>query len=330
MEAETPIVQYLYVVLAICFMYDCVRGLRAQGAMELRHLRYFVAVAEELNFTRAAKTLRIQQPPLSAQIKQLEKELGTPLFRRLAKGVELTDAGKLLLEQARIILKQVEDATVGVRRRGRGETGQIIVGSSGFYFHPLIVKVLSEIKARYPNLTIAPELDVTNIPLLIGWLRTGRIDVSLIPLPIDDSDGLDIEPLVDEDCVVALPRGHPLSNSATVPLSSLSEENFVLCYRGTNPGMYDSILAACARAGFNPKVVQQAPQIVSAMPMVAGGFGVSIMPRAFSEIRFPGVSYVDIEGDTPRSAIGLACRRDERSPAIKNAMRAARLAKVSA
>jgi DNA-binding transcriptional LysR family regulator len=298
--------------------------------MELRHLRYFVAVAEEMNFTRAAKKLRIHQPPLSSQIQQLEKELGTPLFRRLPKGVELTDAGKLLLEQARIILKQVEDAAIGVRRRGRGETGQIIVGSSGFYFHPVILKILSEIKARYPNLTIAPELDVSNIPLLIGWLRTGRIDLCLIPLPIDDSDGLEIEPLVDEDCVLALPRGHPLSNSVAVSLASLATERFVLCYRDSNLGMYDSILAACARAGFSPKVVQQAAQIVSAMPMVSAGFGVSIMPRAFSEIVFPGVSYVDIEGETVRSAIGLAYRCDDRSPAIKNAVKAARLAKVSA
>ena len=108
--------------------------------MELRHLRYFVAVAEELNFTRAAEKLGINQPPLSTQIRQLEKELGTPLFRRLPRGVELTDAGKLLLEQARIILKQVDDAAVGVRRRARGETGRIIIGSSGSYFHPLIMR----------------------------------------------------------------------------------------------------------------------------------------------------------------------------------------------
>ena len=144
--------------------------------MELRHLRYFIAVAEELNFTRAAKRLRIHQPPLSYQIRQLEKELGTQLFRRLAKGVELTDAGKLLLEQAHIILKQVDDATVGVRRRARGETGRIIIGTGGAFFHPVIMRIFRECKARYPSLKIAPEVETTNIALLIGWLRTGRID----------------------------------------------------------------------------------------------------------------------------------------------------------
>ena len=185
--------------------------------MELRHLRYFVAVAEELNFTRAAKKLRMHQPPLSAQIRQLENELGTQLFRRLARGIELTDAGKLLLEQARIILKQVEDAAVGVRRRGRGETGRIIVGSSGAIFHPLVVRALYECKTRYPNLAIAAEVEVTGTSLLIAWLRTGRIDLCLLSIPIDDIEGLGIEPLVDEDCVIALPKGHALANFHRYP-----------------------------------------------------------------------------------------------------------------
>ncbi len=298
--------------------------------MELRHLRYFVAVAEELNFTRAAKKLGINQAPLSAQIRHLERELGTPLFRRLARGVELTDAGKLLLEQSRIILKQVEDAATAVRSRGRGETGRIIVGSSGSYFNPLITKILHECKTRYPNLIIAPEVEVTSIPLLIGWLRTGRIDACLVPLPVDDAEGLAIEPLIDEDCVIVLPHNHVLANSASVSLASLAKEKFVLCHRAFSPGMYDSILAACARAGFSPKVSQEAPQIVTIIPMVAAGFGVSIVPRSFSVIHFDGASYVDIEGDEPRSAIALAFRRDERSPAIKNAARAARLAKLNA
>src|SRR6476619_3015969 len=180
--------------------------------MELRVLRYFLAVAEELNFTRAAYKLGINQPPLSAQIQQLEKELRTQLFRRLTRGVELTDAGKVLVEQGRIILKQVEDAALGVRRRARGETGRIIVGASGAFFHPRVMEALHECKTRYPNLTIAVEWEITNTALLLAWLRTGRIDVCLVSVPIMDGEGLGIEPLVDEDCVVALPRQHKLAN----------------------------------------------------------------------------------------------------------------------
>jgi DNA-binding transcriptional LysR family regulator len=297
--------------------------------MELRHLRYFVAVAEELSFTRAAKKLRINQPPLSTQIRHLENELGTQLFHRLTRGVELTDAGKLLFEQARIILKQVDDAAIGVRRRGRGETGHIIVGSSGAIFHPLIVKALYEAKARYPNVTIATELEVTNVSLLLAWLRTGRIDLCLLSIPIDDSEGLAIEPLVNEDCVIALPSGHALANSLSLPLESLAKEKFVLFARAFSPALYDVIVAACERTGFKPKMDQEVPQIVNVIPVVAAGFGVSIVPRSFSEIHFTGVSYIDIDGDAPRSALALVYRRDERSAAIKNAIKAARVARVA-
>lgn len=298
--------------------------------MELRHLRYFLAVAEERSFTRAAKRLRINQPPLSTQIRQLEKELGTQLFRRLTRGVELTDAGKLLLEQAHVILEQVEDAALGVRRRGRGETGRVIVGTSGAIFHPLIMRILYECKTRYPNLTIPVDVEITNTPLLLAWLRTGRIDACLVSVPIGDSEGLAIEPLVDEDCIIALPHGHALGNSASVSLASLANEKFILFHREFSPSLYDSIFAACERAGFRPKLDQEVAQIVSVIPVVAAGFGVSIIPRSFSELHFAGVSYVDIEGNAPRWALAVACRRDERSLAVKNVMKAARIAKLGA
>lgn len=298
--------------------------------MELRHLRYFLAVAEERNFTRAANKLRINQPPLSTQIHHLENELGTQLFLRLTRGVELTDAGKLLLEQARVILKQVEEAALGVRRRGRGETGRVIVGTSGAIFHPLIMKILYECKTRYPTLTIPVDVEVTNTSLLIAWLRTGRIDACLASIPLSDSEGLAIEPLVDEDCIIALPRGHALANSASVSLASLANEKFILFHREFSHSLYDSIFAACEKAGFKPKLDQEVAQIVSIIPVVAAGFGVSIIPRSFSDLHFAGITYVEIEGDAPRWALGLAWRGDERSLAVKNVMKAARIAKLGA
>jgi DNA-binding transcriptional LysR family regulator len=130
---------------------------------------------------------------------------------------------------------------------------------------------------RYPNLIIAPEVELTNIALLIAWLRTGRIDACLMPLPVEDSEGLEIEPLI----VLVLPRGHPLANSGSASLAPLANETFVLCHRGFNPMMHDSILAACSRAGFAPKIGQEAPQIVTVIPLVAAGFGISIVPRSF-------------------------------------------------
>jgi DNA-binding transcriptional LysR family regulator len=135
--------------------------------------------------------------------------------------------------------------------------------------------------------------------------------------------------LVDEDCVIVLPQAHALANSATVPIALLAKETFILCNRDFSPAMFDSIHTACSRAGFRPKLGHQVPQALATVPMVAAGFGVSIVPRSFSEFRFAGVNYIDFEGNVPRSAIGLACRRDERSSTIKNVVKAARLAKLA-
>jgi DNA-binding transcriptional LysR family regulator len=291
--------------------------------IELRHLRYFVAVAEELNFTRAAERLGINQPPLSLQIQQLEKGMGTQLFRRHTRGVELTDAGKLMLEEARVILRQVETAKTGVQRRVRGETGQVIVGSAGAtYFHPLIPAIFREYHLKYPDVILAPQASSTK--LLVAQVRAGQIDVAFIRPPIGDNDGLAIEPLVDEQTVIVVPAGHPLSNSASVPLAALAKETFVLCSRAQNPGCHDSIVAACQRAGFTPALGQEAPQVVSVIPLVAAGLGVSIVPRSTSRILVDGVRYLPVEGDAPRSLIGLAHRRNDRSQAVQNFVTVAR------
>jgi DNA-binding transcriptional LysR family regulator len=291
--------------------------------MELRHLRYFVAVAEELNFTRAAERLGVSQPPLSLQIRQLEKELGAQLFRRRTRGVELTDAGKLLLEEARIILKQVETAKTGVRRRARGETGQIIIGSGvAIYLHPLIPAIIREYGLKYPDIVVAPQTNYS--ALLTARLRAGQVDIAFIWRPAGDSDGLTIEPLEDEDVVIVLPAGHRLSHSASVPLAALAKETFILFPRALAPDPYDSFIAACHRAGFGPALGQEAPEIVSAIPLVAAGLGVSIVPRSTSQIMTDGVSYVPIEGDALRVGICLAHRRHDRSPAVHNFVAVAR------
>jgi DNA-binding transcriptional LysR family regulator len=291
--------------------------------MELRHLRYFLAVAEELNFTRAAARLGINQPPLSLQIRQLEKEIGTPLFRRKARGVELTNAGKLMLEEARIILRQVERAKTGVQRRGRGETGRINIGSSGgTYFHPLIPTIIREYRSHYPDIVVFPA--ASNTPLLVARLQAGQIDVALLRTPISDSEGLVLEQLVDEPTVIVVPSGHSLSAGTSAPLSALAEENLVLFPREINPSNYDSIIAACIRAGFRPKLGQEAPQIVSCIPMVAAGLGVSIVPQSTARICGDAVAHLSIEGDGPRALISLAHRRDDRSAAVQNFVAVAR------
>ena len=165
--------------------------------MELRHLRYFVAVAEELHFTRAAERLGIQQPPLSLQIRQLEQEIGTPLFYRLTRGVELTEAGALLLEDAHRILDQVERTKARVQSRARGETGRIQVGFAGAtYVQPLVLDIIRSYRESYPDVALLPEQ--SNTPNLIDGLRNGTIDVAFVRPPISDSEGIAVQSLVDE------------------------------------------------------------------------------------------------------------------------------------
>jgi DNA-binding transcriptional LysR family regulator len=294
--------------------------------MELRHLRYFVAVAEELNFTRAAKRLGINQPPLSSQIAQLEKEMGTLLFHRLSRGVELTDAGKLLLEDARLILKQVETAKIGVRRRARGETGQIIVGSaSGTLFHPLIPAIIREYGMRYPDVSFAPEASHTS--LLVARLRAELVDVAFVWLPVKDCDGLTIEPLVGEDMVIVVPAGHALSGSTSVPLAALAKEPLLQFPREIHPDVYDLIISACRRGGLIPVFGQEPPpDIVSCIPLVAAGLGVAIVPRSTSQILAERIRFLPIEGDALRLEIGLAHRRGDGSSAVQNLVAVARRA----
>lgn len=291
--------------------------------MELRHLRYFVAVAEELHFTRAAERLGMKQPPLSLQIRQLETELGTRLFRRLTRGIELTETGVLLLDEARRILDQIERTKASVLSRARGESGGIHVGFAGAtYFQPLVPGIIRAYRERYPAVLLSPQQ--SNTPQLVSELRTGEIDMAFIRPPISDSEELAILPLVEEPMLIVLPAAHSLASQGSVPVAALAQETLILFPRAIGPGLYDAIIAACQRAGFSPDLGQEAPQIPSIVYMVAAGFGVSIVPQSTDRIRAEGVRYVPIRGDGPVASISLAYRRDDHSPAVRNFVELAR------
>jgi len=291
--------------------------------MELRHLRYFVAVAEALHFTRAAERLGISQPPLSLQIRQLEEELGTRLFRRLTRGVQLTESGGLFLEEARGILDQVERAKAIVQSRARGETGRIRVGFAGStYFNPRVPEVIGAFRAKYPDVVLAPEQ--SNTPRLIAGLHNGEIDVAFVRPPISDGEGLGLELVVDEPMLAVLPKAHALSQSRSIPLAAIAQDTLILFPRAIGPGLYDSILAACLREGFSPTLGQEAPQIASIVHMVAAGFGVSIVPESIQQIHADGVAYLRVQGEAPRAPISLAYRRGHQSVAVNNFIARAR------
>jgi DNA-binding transcriptional LysR family regulator len=297
--------------------------------MELRHLRYFVAVAEELHFTRAAERLGIKQPPLSLQIRQLEREIGTALFRRETRGVKLTETGTLLLDEARRILDQVERIRAGVQSRARGESGHIHLGFAGAtYVHRLITGIIRAYHERYPAVVLTPEQ--SNTARLLATLRSGEIDVAFVRPPVIDADGLTLDLLIDEPMMIVLPEWHPRAGGRSMPLSALAPDTFILFPRAIGPGLHDAIIASCQRAGFSPNLGQEASQTVSIIHMVAAGFGVSIVPQSLSQIRAEGIVYLAIEGEAPRAPVSVAHRRDDRSAIVRNFVALARRAARSA
>lgn len=275
--------------------------------MELRHLRYFVAVADEGHFTRAAKRLGIGQPPLSLQIQQLERELGTLLFQRLPRGVALTEAGRAFADDARRILRDVERASEHARRVASGELGRIRVGMiNSAPFHPLIPQVIREFRRRYPN--VAFSLEERTTPGLVSAVRGDAVDVAFVRPIHGSSEGLDTETILDEDMVVALPAGHALAGRRQVPLLALSIEPFVLFSRAVGAGLHDEIVAACRHAGFSPRVVQEASQVTSIVNLVASGLGVSILPGSMQHMHTDGVTFRPIARPVPKARLSLICR----------------------
>jgi len=288
--------------------------------MDLRHLRYFVAVAEEGHVTRAAERLGIQQPPLSQQIQALERELDVQLFRRKPRGVEITDAGRALLDDARRILGDVEVALARAKRTARGEQGRIVIGfTSSVPFHPFMPGMLREFRESHPRVSLV--LEEAGSGDLVSSLRDERIDAAFIRSPVSEGDGVTVYEIADENMVAALPIGHRLSakrNVKPIALADLAEEPFVLYRRASGPGLYDAIIGACHDAGFMPKTEQEAPRIVSTLNLVASGLGVTVVPESLSSMRLAGVTYRPLTTSSPLVApIRLACRTVDHSAAAR-------------
>jgi DNA-binding transcriptional LysR family regulator len=278
--------------------------------MELRHLRYFVAVAEERHFGRAAERLGISQPPLSQQIQSLERELGTQLFHRIPRRLELTNAGEVLLEEARWILARAEQAIRNVERAGRGELGKLCIGFTfAASFNAFVPATIRSFQETYSGVSVTlREADST---ALCRALLEGDADAAFIRPPSSDPERIQLDALFDEDMLVALPTGHPLEKSTVVPLAALSDQPFILYPRRLAATVYDDIIAGCREAGFTPIVVQEAPQVSSTINLVAAGIGVSLVPASMQQIHTQGVTYRPLRGNPLHAPLSLASRRGE-------------------
>jgi DNA-binding transcriptional LysR family regulator len=288
--------------------------------MELRHLRYFVTVAEEGHITRAAERLGIQQPPLSHQIRALERDLGVQLFRRLPRGVELTEAGSSFLEDARAALARVDQGVEAARRAARGERGHLrLAVPPTAPFLPFVPQVILAFREAWPlvKVTMEESLRMETIERLQG----GQLDVAFLRASIAAPEGLVVHPLLEEPMVAALPSGHPLAGAGSDPalsLCALAGETFIAYARDQGPALYEAMAAACLRAGFSPRLGQEAPRISTALGLVATGFGVTLVPASMRRMALEGVSYRDLKGvDGAKAFLSLAARRDNGSATVK-------------
>jgi len=286
--------------------------------MDLRHLRYFVAVAEEGHVTRAAERLGIQQPPLSQQIKALEAELEVQLFRRKPRGVELTEAGESLLTDARRILGEVEGALAKAQRTARGEQGRIAVGfTASAPFHPFVTRIIRDFRAAHPLVSLS--LEESGTAELVEGLRAERIDVAFVRSAVSGGEGITFYNLLDEPMFAALPASHPLARKRKpLALAELAAEAFVLYRRASGPGLHDAIVGACQAAGFTPRTEQEAPRITATLNLVAAGLGVTLVPQSLASLQPEAIVYRPLTG-RPRlvAPLRLACRSVDHAAAAR-------------
>jgi DNA-binding transcriptional LysR family regulator len=290
---------------------------------ELRHLRYFVVVAEELNFSRAATRLHMAQPPLSVAIRQLEDELGTELFQRTTREVHLTEAGRVLLEGARRTIAEADRAVASAKRAGAGELGQLKLGfswSARFETLPALGKAL---EAEHPDLELLAQ-EMWNAAM-IPALRSGEVDVAVALCPELAPDVKD-DVIRTEPVVAVLPAKHRLAGRESIPLSSLAEETFVFFARDLAPRLHDHLIGLCRSAGFEPKVVSGSFHSGWDLGLLGRGEYVAVAPNAVRAKLAEGVAAVPLSEPANTVETRLLWREDDSAPTIEALRSAARAA----
>jgi DNA-binding transcriptional LysR family regulator len=282
--------------------------------MELRHLRYFVVVVQEVNFTRAAQRLRIAQPALSSQIKKLEQELGVRLFERVGRGVRLTEAGHLLLEEARHHFVQIEQTVRVVQETGHGEIGRLSLGFIPAASNNILPPILREYRNRFPRVELF--LREMMPDKAVQELHDGRVDVSFSFFPLED-ETVRCKVICREALVVALPETHPLASESEVEMRALADEPFILPTQYSTPSLYGKVMDICRQAGFAPRAVQKDVGLMQTIiGLVAGEIGVALVPASLRNLNRKGVVYREVRDFTPTVEMSVMWRRDNTRPVL--------------
>ncbi|ALM84814.1 LysR family transcriptional regulator [Bordetella sp. N] len=287
--------------------------------MELRHLKYFVAVATELHFTRAAERLGIGQPPLSQQIRQLEQEIDAQLFVRDRRGVALTEAGQAFLVEARLVLEGAERAKEAARRIASGELGALSIGFTvSASIHPFVPRLIRTFRGRYPGVDVSL---VENSTLeLMQRVHNGAVDLAFVRGPTAEMPGVRVETLLSEPMLAVIPATHELASRKAIDLRELAAESFLFYPRKVGVGLYNAVVQACEAAGFTPAEGIEVPQLTSVVTFVAAGMGVSVIPATMSQLQAEGVRYLPLTGQVPIANLAIAYRPKAPSSALQFAI----------
>jgi DNA-binding transcriptional LysR family regulator len=281
--------------------------------MELRHLRYFVAVAEDMHFGRAAKRLHIVQPALSKQVAALERELGVTLLSRTKHRIEFTPAGQAFFEEAVDILRRVDHATRTARMTETGAVGTLDIGFIGPAMSTVLPPLLREHRRRYPAVRF--RLQELGSHPQVRRLNEGALDAGFV-CPFGPDEVVSFIPVSREPFVVGLPEGHRLAGEDVVDLADCAEDTFVLISRSGSPGMFDQSLALCQSYGFSPAVIEEGDSPAARYGMVSAGIGVTVAPKSDLNTPWPGVAFRPLTNQSVDVEIAFAYRPDDKSAAL--------------
>ncbi len=276
--------------------------------VDLRQLRQFIAVAEELHFHRAAARLNMSQPPLTATVQQLEKEIGAELLTRSNRVIQLTPAGKALLAHARLTVKQADLAVAAARDAAAGYVGTLRLTYVGSAMYGRLAKVVRTFRRRFPDVKL--DLQEATTAAQVMALREGASDLAVLLPPLPEDAGLCMRPFDEDRLAIALPTAHPLSKQSSVKLSDLANEPFVMWPAAAGRGFHHRVTQLCTAAGFVPQVVQEAYQMHGVLALVAVEIGVSVIPASMTGFRAEEIVYWPLNADDTSFPLFL-CYRDE-------------------
>lgn len=290
--------------------------------MELRHVRYFLAVADERSFTRAAEKLSVAQSPLSQQIRKLERELGVDLFFRTTRSVRLTEAGQVFYDRMRTLIANAEGAIDATRQTADGTLGRLSVGFAGSAGYELLPAVARAYTSRFPDVTLDLHTELVT-PEQVAALQTGQLEVGILRPPVQ-AEGIAVEIVRTEPTMVLLPNRHPASVAPQIDLHDMRDEWFIAYSHNPPSTMYDLMVDGCRRAGFTPKIRHMVRNSASLVTLVAAGLGVALVPASLRHLKIDGATYRPLRSPKQTVALAIAYRADETNPLVRRFVETAR------